>query len=291
MEHTLDNTDLMGTIDPKGKNYNVNADSEGRRTDCAPRSAENVNGVERVASAIGGALLIYYGLRRGGAFGIGMAAAGGSLLARGATGHCPAYKAAGINTAQDHQGIRVEQAVTINKSPEELFTFWRNFENLPRFMEHLESVKVLDGTHSHWVARAPFGRTVEWDAEIINERANELIAWRSTEDADVNSVGSVTFTPAPANRGTIVRIVMQYDPPGGTFGAAIAKLFGEEPSQQIEGDLRHLRQIMETGEIPTTEGQPAGPSTKRRIKSNVLRSARSSTDGTPAEPGLEAIQS
>ena len=238
----------------------------------------NVGEIERWASAIGGGALALYGITRlishGSVGGAVLALVGGSLIYRGTTGHCEMYHATGINTAgtaasgtdnpvvsvPSGRGIKVEKSVTINKSPEELYRFWRNFENLPRFMNHLESVHVTGNNRSHWVAKAPAGRTVEWDAEIYNEKENELIAWRSLEGADVDSAGSVHFQAAPSGRGTEVRVVLKYDPPGGIVGATIAKLFGEEPSQQIEDDLRRFKQVMETGEIPTTTGQPSGRS-------------------------------
>ncbi len=147
--------------------------------------------------------------------------------------------------------------MTIDKAPEELYRFWRNFENLPRFMQHLQSVTVMDSIHSHWVANAPAGTSVEWNAEIINDRPNQLIAWRSVGDSQIGNAGSVHFTPAPGNRGTEVKVVLEYDPPAGRIGSLIAKLFGEEPNQQVREDLRHFKEIMETGEIPTTKGQPA----------------------------------
>jgi uncharacterized membrane protein len=154
----------------------------------------------------------------------------------------------------------VEKSVTVNKSPEELYRFWRNFENLPRFMDHLESVRVEGEGRSHWVAKAPAGTTVEWDAEIYNEKENELIAWRSLEGADVDNAGSVRFEGDAEGSSTIVRVSLKYDPPGGVIGATFAKLFGEEPSQQIEEDLRRFKQVMEAGEPPTTEGQSSGRS-------------------------------
>jgi uncharacterized membrane protein len=144
--------------------------------------------------------------------------------------------------------------MTINRSPQDLFNFWRNLENLPRFMRHLESVQNF-GQRSHWVARGPLGVRVEWDAEIYRERPNEMIAWRSLEGADVDNTGSVHFTPAPVGRGTEVRVVLKYDPPAGKAGAAVAKLFGKAPEQQIREDLRRFKQLMEAGEVPTTEGQ------------------------------------
>lgn len=199
------------------------------------------------------------GLRRRSLFGLGLAALGGVLAYRGSTGNCSFYRTLGIDTARGSRSdVDVEASVTINKPSDELYRFWRNFENLPRFMRHLKSVTVAGDTRSHWVVKAPAGTTVEWDAEIIEERANELLAWRSLPGADVASAGEVTFKAAPGNRGTVVRVRVQYAPPLGALGSALAKLFGEEPSQQIADDLRRFKQLMETGEIATTEGQPRG---------------------------------
>ncbi|HEX8089368.1 MAG TPA: SRPBCC family protein [Blastocatellia bacterium] len=141
------------------------------------------------------------------------------------------------------------KAMTINRPPEEVYRFWRDFQNLPRFMTHLESVQVTEGNRSHWVAKAPAGATVEWDAEIIEDRPNEMIAWRSLEGADVDNSGSVRFEQAPGGRGTEVRVEIEYNPPGGVVGATIAKLFGEEPEQQLKDDLFRFKQVMETGEV------------------------------------------
>jgi uncharacterized membrane protein len=152
----------------------------------------------------------------------------------------------------------VQQSLIINAAPEELYQFWRNFENLPRFMQHLESVQELSDGRSHWVVKAPAGTTVEWDAEILNERPNELIAWQSLEGADVYNAGSVSFERAPGNRGTIVRVKLAYDAPAGVLGTTLAKLFGEEPSQQVAGDLRRFKQMIETGEIIVSEGTLQG---------------------------------
>ena len=125
-------------------------------------------------------------------------------------------------------------------------------------MYHLESVEQMEGGRSHWVAKAPAGTRVEWDAEITEERENELIAWQATEDADVPNSGSVRFVPAPAGRGTEVHVEIEYQPPGGAVGRAVAKLFGEEPSQQVKGDLERFKQVMETGEVVRSEGSPEG---------------------------------
>ena len=231
----------------------------------------NVGQTERWISSVGGGALALYGLTRGSLGGIALAVVGGALLHRGMTGHCNVYDAIGYDTAggrglrssenvsvRGERGTKLEKSVTINRSPEELFRFWRNFENRPRFMNHLESVHVTGGNRSHWVAKAPAGTTVEWDAEVYNEKENELIAWRSLEGADVDNAGSVRFERAPGGRGTVVRVVLKYDPPGGVIGAAVARLFGENPEQQVDEDLRRFKQLMETGEVATTTGQPSG---------------------------------
>jgi uncharacterized membrane protein len=230
----------------------------------------NVAGAERWASALGGAALTAYAikqLKERPQVGAALAAAGTALIYRGATGHCHMYAAAGINTAEEGsdtkralagpRGIHVEEAVTINRTSEELFAYWRKFDQLPRFMKYLVSVKELDHRRSHWVAKAPGGRTMEWDAEIINEIPGELIGWRTLDGADVISAGSVRFKAAPQH-GTEVRVRLQYEPPAGKVGSAVAWLLGHEPSQTIREDLRRLKQLMEAGEVPTTEGQPHG---------------------------------
>ena len=154
--------------------------------------------------------------------------------------------------------MNVTKTTTINRPPEELYRFWRDFENLPRFMRHLEAVKVTAPGRSHWKAKAPAGQTVEWDAEVTEDRPNELIAWRSLEGADVANSGSVRFTPATGGRGTVVRVEVQYDPPGGKAGALVAKLFGEEPEQQVQDDLRAFKQVIETGEVVLSEATVDG---------------------------------
>ena len=144
----------------------------------------------------------------------------------------------------------MEKVITINRTPEELFAFWRNFENLPTFMNHLELVAMRDEGISHWVAKGPAGMYVEWDARIINEVQNKVIGWQSLEGSTISTAGSVNFHEDPY--GTRVTVHLQYNPPGGKLGAAVAKLFGEVPNQTIREDLRRFKQLMETGEIPTT---------------------------------------
>jgi uncharacterized membrane protein len=154
--------------------------------------------------------------------------------------------------------IKVEKTVTIDKPAEELYNFWHNFENLPRFTRHIKNVKVYDDRRSHWISSAPLDSTVEWDAEIIDDRPNELIAWKSVAGADIDNAGSVQFKPAPGNRGTEVKVVTAYNPPAGAIGDAIATLFGENPKQQIGDDLARFKMLVEAGEIATNDGQPSG---------------------------------
>ncbi|HEV3410761.1 MAG TPA: SRPBCC family protein [Chthoniobacterales bacterium] len=154
--------------------------------------------------------------------------------------------------------LRVEKVITIDRAPEELYEFWRRFDNLPRFMRNLDAVRVIDGRRSHWVARGPGRSSIHWDAEIVDERPGEFISWRALPGGDISTSGSVRFERAPGGRGTFVRVQMQYDPPGGFFGASIAKLLGDDPDTLVQRDLYRFKQVMETGQVSTTEGQPAG---------------------------------
>lgn len=207
----------------------------------------------RWASLIGGGAMVLLGLRQRSLRGALTAIAGGTLAYQAAKSQGGIQEALGMN-----QAIKVEKTVTINKPADELYRFWHNFENLPNFMKHLKSVTVLSDKRSHWVANAPLGASVEWDADIIEDRENEFISWASVEGADVDNSGFVRFKPAPGNRGTEVKVVIEYAPPGGVVASAIAKLFGEEPEQQIGDELRRFKMLMEAGEIATTEGQPKG---------------------------------
>ena len=171
---------------------------------------------------------------------------------------------------------QVRKSICIGRSPQDLYQFWRKFDNLPRFMEHLESVEVLSNNLSHWVAKGPAGRKVEWDAEITADRPNELIGWRSLEGSEVQNEGTVKFEPTSQGRETIVRVDMKYRPPAGMVGAKVAKLLGRAPEQEIDLELRRFKQLMETGEIPTIEGQPSGrakSTTKYEHKVKALATA------------------
>jgi uncharacterized membrane protein len=186
---------------------------------------------------------------------VGRRLSGNGEQARMSSGRMPADK-----------GIRVSESITVARPREEVYRFWRDLTNLPRFMEHLEAVQVIDDRHSHWRARAPAGSSVEWDAEIIEDQPNERISWRSIQEADVPNTGTVRFQAAPGNRGTEIHVTLRYDPPAGRLGALLAKLFGEEPSEQVKSDLRRLKQVLETGEVVHSDASvhpglhPAQPS-------------------------------
>jgi uncharacterized membrane protein len=221
-------------------------------------SGNTLSDTERWASLIGGGTLVLAGLKQGSLRGILTALTGGGLVHHGISGK-KSIKETVSEAVGANQSVKVEKSVTIqNKSPEELYSFWHNFENLPVFMQHLKSVQVLDQRRSHWAANAPGGASIEWDAEIIDDQLNKLISWASVEGAEVDNAGFVRFQAAPAGRGTEVKVVLEYTPPGGMVSTAIAKLFGEEPEQQIGDDLRRFKQLMEAGEIATTEGQSSG---------------------------------
>jgi uncharacterized membrane protein len=237
----------------------------------------NVGDIERYTSLAAGAIVALLGLYRRDIPGIALAAVGGALIYRGASGNCAIYHALGINTAEDAEtqresrfaaGVHVSQAFTIDRSPEDLYNEWHNFENLPRIMTHLESVTVLDERRSHWVASAPSiaGGSVEWDAEKTQDEPNRFIAWKSLPGADVDNAGCVSFEPSP--RGTIVRVDLRYVAPGGRLGSWVAKLFGEEPDHQIREDLRKFKRYMELGEVPTTKGQSRGTCSGRGKRSS-----------------------
>ena len=212
--------------------------------------------------------------------------AGGAIL----VGAGLAYAAARVisKTSEDSavaHDVHIETSIAIDKSPAELFTFWRDFKNLPLFMKNLESVTELEPVLTHWVAKPIDGVRVEWDAEIYNEIENELIAWRSVESADVVNAGSVRFQRAPEGHGTYVRIAMNYNPPAGKFGASLAHLLGAEPAQLIKEDLRRLKQMMEAGEVATIAGQSSG----RAEEAAPIGERKAATMGHPSESAEKEI--
>ena len=253
----------------------------------------NISETERVASVFVGSSLVACGLLQRSQGAWAGALIGAELLRRGITGHSFIYEALGVRTAPKGQGaattsvpyelgVRVDRAITVNKPRAEVYQFWRHLENLPRFMNHLESVRQLDNRRSHWVAHGPAARMVEWDAEIINEIENELIGFRSLEGGTVDLAGSVQFKDAPDGRGTEVVVELQYNPPAGILGAFTAKMYGEEPTQQLEEDLRRFKAVMEGGEMLTTEGQPKGGQTATAGTRNRDEVTRASEQSFPA---------
>ena len=179
----------------------------------------------------------------------------------------PSHTAPG-KAGEEQGGQHLRHSVSINRSPDDCYRFWRDLARLPTFMQHLESVKVIDGRRSHWRARGPAGSRIAWDAEITDDRPGELLGWRSAPGADVDNAGAVRFIPANGGRATILQVQMRYQPPAGRAGAMVARLFGEEPAIQMRDDLRRFKQLIETGEIPTTRGQPTGA---RSLVSTLFR--------------------
>ncbi|WP_435007777.1 SRPBCC family protein [Tundrisphaera lichenicola] len=232
-----------------------------------PTSGINVGNVERWASAIGGTLLMTHGLKRGSFGGLALAILGGSLVYRGLGGHCPAYELLQIDTSDKHraedqehpfQGRLIKHSTTIEGPAEDLYRFWREQTNAPRFMSNVESVTMTGEKTSHWVAKGPMGRDFAWDSEIINEEPGRLFAWKSLPGSDLNHAGTVRFEPATGGRGTVVTLEISYEPPAGTLGVVVAKLLGEDPDGQTRENLRRFKQLMETGVIATVEGQTSG---------------------------------
>jgi uncharacterized membrane protein len=237
----------------------------------------NINEAERWASLIGGTSLVAYGLSKRDWKGLSLAALGGGVLWRGLSGHCSFYQALGLNSAARRfgkgtgratsvpyeLGIRVDESIRINKSPADVYRFWRKLDNLPKFMDHLERVDIIDSEKSHWVAKGPVGMAVDWYAQIINDIENALIAWRSLEGSEIANAGSVTFHPDPSGNATDVKISLQYNPPAGELGAAVAKLLGQDPKKQIRKDLQGLKELMERGTLSKSEPRATPPETKK----------------------------
>ena len=220
------------------------------------RQGRNISEVERWASMAGGVGLAAYGISKGRVPGWALAGLGALLFRRGMTGHCDTYQMLGFNTAGTRSdtrqalggsaGVIVEESVTIARPVSELYRFWRNLENLPRFMTHLHSVERITDTLSRWQAKGLAGTTVEWNAEIINEVPDQVIGWRSIEGSDVVSAGSVNFEEAGGS--TRVRIRLQYSPPLGKVGDAVARWMGSDAATQIREDLQRFKSLVETGQ-------------------------------------------
>jgi uncharacterized membrane protein len=256
---------VLATTGPSRLRHTTPVD-DGMRSDRREESWHNVATIERIGSVALGAGLVGYALRRRDEGGLAAALLGALLLGRGATGHCPVYRALGLSTGSAdavldapgrtdvtgraatvnaRKAVKVEHAVRIARPRDEVYAFWRNFENLPRFMSHLVSVRVESPTRSHWVAKAPAGRTVEWDAEIVNEVPGEIIAWKTVGDPDIANAGAVNFADLPERRGCEVRVTMDYEPPAGRVGLLLSHVLSEEPDRQIREDLHALKELLE----------------------------------------------
>jgi len=151
------------------------------------------------------------------------------------------------------EGVRVDRSITIERPISYVYSFWRHLPNLPYFMRHLESVTMQDELHSHWVLKTICGNLLEWDAEVIEQRENEMISWRSAPGADVDNAGSVWFTQVPGGKGTLVRVELKYVPPAGKAGVFFAKILGEDADSEIEEDLQRLKAVLEKGQMPATK--------------------------------------
>jgi uncharacterized membrane protein len=211
----------------------------------------NVGDTERMLSAIAGGALTLYGLRRGSLGGLLVAGLGAALGYRGLTGHCAMYEKLGVDAGGAERsvgnlGVKIDREIVVNAPPERLYGIWRNFENLPRLLSHVERVEVLSPTRSRWTLKAPI--SISWEAELINDKLNELIAWRTVGNQWVNHAGSVSFEPI-ASGATRVRVSLQYDPPGGRIGHAVASLFSEDAGSQIEQDLANFKRAVEEGRL------------------------------------------
>lgn len=232
-----------------------------------PTTRINLKQHERVISMLGGAALALAGAVKRGWVGLGMGLAGGGLLMRGATGQSMILRLLGKNRAvvdssarvavPHDQGVRVEDSLVIARGVSEMYNFWRDFTHLAQFMPHVKSVEVYEGNRSHWVVEGPAGAPVSWDAEIVNDIPNELIAWRTVSGSVVDHAGSVRFQPTPDGGGTLVQVVFEYAPAGGAVGAAVARLFGRAPEQQVPEALQRLKELMEGGAQSRREGDAA----------------------------------
>ena len=197
--------------------------------------------------------VVAFGLSRRSLPGLAMAATAAPLAYRGFTGAWPGFANGAADTRValgGHRGTHVREAIRLEVPLDVVYGFWRRFENLPRFMTHLETVTDLGDGRSHWVARGPADMPIEWDAEIINEVPNKVIGWRSIPGSDIATAGSVHFSPDRQGRGTQVSVNLQYSAPGGPAARWLAWALGRDPAHMIREDLRRLKQMLETGEIP-----------------------------------------
>jgi uncharacterized membrane protein len=212
------------------------------------RIKENVGSRERGASMIAGGFMVIDGLRRRGVGGLIESLVGANLIYRGSTGFSWLYDMLNIDTAEEREGrpsIRVQRTVTIDKDPQTVYSVWRRFENLPRFLNHVESISPLDGKRFHCVVRGPLGRRIEWNAEIVEDVPGHHIAWRSEEGSPLRHSGAVGFLPLEGGRATEVKVSLQYEPIRGALRDVVKKLLGDDPRRQIREDLERFRRVVE----------------------------------------------
>lgn len=285
MPKTIPGLETKGTTTPRRgdvgrQQVELGREPAARERYISSRRAErpqNIGAVERAVSVAGGGLLALYGLRRRSLTGAALAGVGALLAYRGTTGHSYVYQRIGVE--RPGAPVEIVQAVTVNRKPDEVYAFWRKLENLPKFMRHLRSVEQRSNTRSHWVAQsAAAGRTLEWDSEIIEDKPNELIRWRAVPNGGIQHSGEVRFKPAPGGRGTEVHVHMEYRPP---MGVALATLMYPFSRQMLKEEIRRLKQVLEAGEIPTTEGQPSGRVRKRaeKAREELLQHPAGSREG------------
>jgi uncharacterized membrane protein len=181
--------------------------------------------------------------------------------------------ARGSSRASEHL---VEHTVSVNKSAQECYAFWRDVSNLQKFSRMLGSVTKIDDRRSHWVLRGPGGASVGWNSEITVDQPGERLAWHSVQGSEVQHAGVVRFERAPGGRGTFVSVMMHYQPPGGRIATGLAKVLGKDPNHQMREDLRRFKSAIETGEVPSTRGQSSG---RRSFLGRMTRDGRESRQG------------
>lgn len=254
----------------------------------------NINGTERTLSMLGAPVAAYLGIKRGGLIGAALGLAAAELAIRGLTGRSPLYRALGRDTSFDvedlmTEGVWVGKIITVARPVEELYSFWRNFSNLPRFMTHLDSVTEIGDRRSHWVVEGPLGIRLSWDSEIIDEEPNKLIVWRSVPGTGIATAGHVRFHTLTENKGTEISVVLGYVPPAGPLGEKLAELLSMGADAIVEENLACFKQLMETGEAPKKSGQrqkqtelPADEPQRRDIERRSDTVQMTSEDSFPA---------
>jgi uncharacterized membrane protein len=214
---------------------------------------------ERLAATAAGGLLLLFGLRNPTPANLLLGTLGAGLLYQGAAGRNIVESIRqGQPLVADPNGVRIKKSLTINRPPDEVYAFWRDLENLARYMKNVRSVQRHGGGRSHWVARGPRGMVLKWDAQITVDRPNAMIAWQTLPGGSIEHRGYVKFVPAPGGRGTEVHVALEYQPPGGELGKLFGALLGSVAEQQIQEQIRNFKQILEAGEVPTIKGQTSG---------------------------------